>query len=625
MNRTHLFFKREEFEADAIRKPHYIYKGYTVDRDGREICPVFLHFGKDEIVFSYRLPGDKVHRVFSLYVADGELNQRMLTRKVENYWKMPLWPTPEPEEKAKPEQAEGKEKDFFFLDRSLLSISFFSRLNNFDIKDNRFIESKLFDISERREGFHFRERSLEFHYVLEEGKKERAKKYSDKWVISDKGEFKTHYINFRRILLDFLYELENTNTFEDENFFKLQPALQNNKLLDALSRKCRYLDELYKLRDYKRTGPDKKLPKKFRNAEESWLNACFLEPYLEVFTSADSLFDTVEKEVERVFFKSRIGAIKRKRTQTFTQNDFRLRNQTATFFLRQYSLYNAFRTLLPPSVLGMIALLMILVPTGDLICKNILLPAGLFSFGLPFLALLGVIVYYAARRINLFKLMLPRMFLGIMLGWAMFWSTEESWKAAVVANAGGIAVVNVVLFVLLFLYVFTDICNKLIRVRDGAVLKRTVGVLVFAMLISFVQGFYVLQFMAKPMLENSGFLTSENLGIKKPETKLQNITKDEDVEITVIKPDLIKDYTLKFQTISSTVKEVAKHDNNVTILREQHNRKLFGISNYGSLPSFFGRPFYYIWSVHLSQFMMSILFGIVLQLLWEDRPITEPL
>ncbi len=33
----------------------------------------------------------------------------------------------------------------------------------------------------------------------------------------------------------------------------------------------------------------------------------------------------------------------------------------------------------------------------------------------------------------------------------------------------------------------------------------------------------------------------------------------------------------------------------------------------------------YIWSVHLSQFVMSILIGIVLQLLWEDRPVTEPL
>jgi hypothetical protein len=62
MNRTHLFFKREEFEADAIRKPHYIYKGYTVDRDGQEICPVFLHFGKDEMVFSYRLLGDKARQ-----------------------------------------------------------------------------------------------------------------------------------------------------------------------------------------------------------------------------------------------------------------------------------------------------------------------------------------------------------------------------------------------------------------------------------------------------------------------------------------------------------------------------------------------------------------------------------
>jgi len=40
---------------------------------------------------------------------------------------------------------------------------------------------------------------------------------------------------------------------------------------------------------------------------------------------------------------------------------------------------------------------------------------------------------------------------------------------------------------------------------------------------------------------------------------------------------------------------------------------------------FTGTKFYYVWSIHLSQFMVSILIGIVLQLLWEDRPITEPL
>jgi hypothetical protein len=46
--------------------------------------------------------------------------------------------------------------------------------------------------------------------------------------------------------------------------------------------------------------------------------------------------------------------------------------------------------------------------------------------------------------------------------------------------------------------------------QEAAVLKRAGVLVLFAMLISFVQGFYVLQFQAKPMLENSGFLTSDN-------------------------------------------------------------------------------------------------------------------
>ena len=33
----------------------------------------------------------------------------------------------------------------------------------------------------------------------------------------------------------------------------------------------------------------------------------------------------------------------------------------------------------------------------------------------------------------------------------------------------------------------------------------------------------------------------------------------------------------------------------------------------------------YVWSILFSQLVVSILIGVVLQLLWEDRPITEPL
>ena len=38
-----------------------------------------------------------------------------------------------------------------------------------------------------------------------------------------------------------------------------------------------------------------------------------------------------------------------------------------------------------------------------------------------------------------------------------------------------------------------------------------------------------------------------------------------------------------------------------------------------------GKEIIYIWSVLLSQALMAIFIGVILQLIWEDRPITEPL
>jgi hypothetical protein len=165
--------------------------------------------------------------------------------------------------------------------------------------------------------------------------------------------------------------------------------------------------------------------------------------------------------------------------------------------------------------------------------------------------------------------------------------------------------VNIALFIILSLYIFTDIRNKLVRVSDAGVFKRTVTLVLFAMMISFIQGYYVLQLKAKPMLEYSGFLKEEN-------QPLLGISTGEDSDMAV---------------------------NRINLLAYQKDRELMKIKNFSAHPSIFGKfsgwlsnteeqgevELYYIWSVHLSQFMMAILIGIILQLLWEDRAITEPL
>ncbi len=598
MNRVNYFFERAEFKNAEIKKPYYLYKGYCVETENGPYHPVVLHFGKDEIVISYRWQDGRINKVFSLYVADGELNQKMLTKKIESYWKMPLWPL---------------SRDIFLkVDKTLLSISYFSSLYEFDVVDDKFKYCKLFERANSKKELKLQPEELRITYLAGKNKK------TERWCI-EAGDIYTCNINFRKILLDFLYELDYTNTFEDTNFFKLQPALQNNTLLDALSRKCRYLDELYKLRGYRRRKANETLPKKFRDAEKAWLKIlCFNKTYLNVFISADSIFDNVEKELESVLFRSRIGFRRQKRSKLFRKEDSSLRNQSATFFLRRYSLYNAFRTLLHPAYLIALTLLFFLIPFGDLFLDKFA-PAwsGLSSIGLPLLMLLGMILYYGIAGINLFKLLLPRLFLGIMLGWSVFWSTEEVWKSALIANANKIIVVNGFLLTIICLYIFTDIRNKLIRVNEVAVLRRTALLLMFAMLISFVQGFYVIQFKAKAILENSSFLEKINPEIFQPgvgDAINKTYQKENPPGLDKVLGSFNKD-----GRASSNVNDSASYSLYNGLLGSK-------LENFKTIKILFGKyNLRYIWSVLLSQFIMSILIGIVLQLLWEDRPITEPL
>ena len=622
MKRLNYFFRREEFTPPKVKQPFYKYLGYFVQtKDGTKLYPLSIYFGKDEISLSFTDVRGRTHKFFPLYVAEGELNQKKLSSQIENYWKIPIWPLKKNVGELLENGIEKSESNLQ-IDPQLLSSGAFGKYFGINITDdNKFVENNLFKDRGQKRNFEIINDGLQIKFSYKKDGKE-----TEKWWF-DGEALLTNKINFRKILLDFLFELEFANTFEDKNFFHLQPVLQDNKVLDALTRKSTYFLELYHLKNHQQETKKPKLPRKFRNAEKEWLNVCFLESYRDVFASRNSIFRTTEEEAELVLFKTRIGASSRDRSELFTKNDVNLRNQSATFFLRNYSIYNAFRTLLHPSAIYLLPVMLLLIPFGDF-CLN--LPdnpapvkdfIGVTSIGIPIIMLAALFIHYSMTGINLFMLVLPRLFLGIMLGWSVFWSTEELWKSALTGEVGRIFVVNLSLFVLIYLYIFTDIRNKLIKLQEGVVFRKAGALVLFAMLISFVQGFYVLQFQAEPMLENSGFLTSDNS--KLFDTK--NVSEIKDIKITGMEHSRLPN-SLAIAEITHEVDGDSK-DNKISILESgrQGEREMFGIKNFSIAEIFRGTKLYYIWSIHLSQFMVSILIGIVLQLLREDRPITEPL
>lgn len=589
MARTNFFFKRQEFIPPGIRQPYYTYLGYLIE--GRK-DPISIYFGKDEIAVYYTKDDSQVLKIFSLYVAEGTINQQMLAKKVEDYAKMPLWPLSDDLLKD--------ELGRLCVNPVLLHMGFFASYYGFEFGEDRF--SKINLPGSRSNIVHIKDDStLEFIY----GKRGEDDKNAceDTWKIDEDGKVKASRISFSKILLDFLFELDFANTFEDENFFQLQPHLQNNLVLDALTKKCRYLYQLNKLRDFSQTTTHQKLPKPFLNAEKEWLNVCRLEKYKPVFVSPNSLFYDPETEVKKIFFEPRVGQGRKPRT-AFLKNkeDAQLKNEICTFFMRKYNIWRAFRTLMPAWVVLIFPFIVLSIPLGDYFLNKCQLKdlAGVSTIYLPLLLLISMLIYNAAKGINLFKLLLPRLFLGIMLGWSIFWSTEELWKKALMDNAERILISSGCLLIIIFLYIFTDISNRMYRKAQFVpIALKTFNLIIMALLISFVMGFYVIQFYAGPMLNHADFLGNKRL--YKAEIAKDKLPDD---------PDLYKIFTEHSEILDENVKCFGKFENYSSV-------KIW-------LPWGPARAIY-IWSILFSQLVVSILIGVVLQLLWEDRPITEPL
>ena len=594
MENHNSFFEKKEFDSNQFQGVYYEYKGYYSqnDKDQKKIAPIVVNFSKDEIAFLWRDLNGIAHKIYSFYVAYGTMNQQRLTEKIQNYWKMPIWKSP------------SKVKEKIYIDKNLISIGYFSRLYEFAINkknnDDQFQRCKLFQ----------RESDSKLLEILEDKKIvfPSIEDDIDVWTIDENSNVTSEHYNFRLIFCDFVYELKNNNTFDDDNYLKLLPALQDNKLIHALSKKGTYLIELHKThfrqKDY---DSEENLPQKFKNIEKEWLECCYYEKYRELFIHKNSIFKTGEIEAIFTLYKSRIGDSEKNRSKYFTVDDSDLRNDSAHFFLKQYSLYNAYRAVSNWPVYIFI-IPMILIPLGDYMLYTFNQSygygsqfIGVFSLVIPFLYFILLIVHYDLYKINLFKLFLPKLFFGILIGWSVFWGTSDLWRTTIAANIERVVLLDSVIFVLIFLYIFTEVRSKVVRVSEQVIIQRTAVIIFIATIFSFTQGFYVIQFKAKPMFDTTGILDSID------KSQVNSID-------TVLNDEELKEYPNVYTSFQNNDQKL----NFFNIIK---------FNNYTKIEVSFIENFClrYIWSIHLSQIMISILIGVVLQLLWEDRPITEPL
>jgi hypothetical protein len=689
MGRTSYFFERREFDDRFIAKPYYVYKGYfelalneskslryqqeagkpSADFQHLNLdhhYPVILHFGKDELVFSYRDRKGGVFRVFSLYVAEGQLNQQVLSKKVEDYWSMPFWqparlnmaPIGGYTIRDCHEGGSGTEFELT-LDHALLAVSYFPKVCGFEILEGRFVKNELLGNSSQSQCVCMQDNRLDFK--VPKGIQAAATKHTWTLCRNTNNIIKSNYINFQQLILDFLFEQDYATTFEDENFFNLQPILQDNQLLDALSKRCHYLNELGNLRaQMPQGGSDSQesvngVPSRFKRAEADWLNVCILQAQTDLFNSTHSVFKRAEGEIDKVIFHAQIPHHKKSlktfgrvdsgprmlpRYKTFSMNedDGHTRSHLASFYMRRYSIWNALRLLMPinPFLRIIVCLLLgfslLKVPLdgvfAEIDCQQgIELSSIIHLFVFPIIFLF----HHIYEKINLFKLLMPRLFFGIIIGWSIYWGSEDVWKVGIRLSGREIAGIGFIVLLIFSLFVVTDITSRLGRHEKnlGVVAKRAGLLFVLALMISLIQGFYTTQLFAKPMLENSGILKASNDQL----FTVPKITDPaEDCLLVSFHPRkctkrilVSRTKTDRFNQIQLIGHESKCRDDDINMLYCLNNNP-FHFKNYNTFEVPWLRwEIRYILSVLLSQGFLSILVGVVLQFLWEDRPITEPL
>lgn len=91
------FFRRRDFQDPEIDNHYYVYLKYYRDvSDQEREFPVSVYFGREEVAFFFRgvIGGEFIsQKIMSWPVAPGEFNQKRLSETIENYWRVNEWPS----------------------------------------------------------------------------------------------------------------------------------------------------------------------------------------------------------------------------------------------------------------------------------------------------------------------------------------------------------------------------------------------------------------------------------------------------------------------------------------------------------------------------------------------------
>ena len=444
---------------------------------------------------------------------------------------------------------------------------------------------------------------------------------------------KENKIYFRKLLLDFIYDLEHTHVFENSPYYEeAEVRLRENFLFNAIAAKAAYYWDRHNWtqneKNSKAAANGIIYAENLATSEKQWLRILRTELSCEYCSYSGGWFKNVEEEYKYVIFPKS----KNKQGQkTFDRYEWRekleedsesnpnkgihakdnvnITRESVGWFLRRYNFISAVhllwnfrkrrhREFTLATILGLVILIHIFSvnDTSYLFIK--LCIYGLL--GIMWLLIVTPLSFRGSKlALQTLGMLMPRLIMAISSAWILFTTTEEIYKFSFdITFSTGWWVALLILPVMLFMML--EIRNIAHDLKFSSIVGRCSVVLGIGFIYSLFIGMFFVNCTADRILPRSGYLPTFYHELDN--TKWENPYNDDELK---------KIEGFPSSELYERLKKVRPKSNKGRPILIQMKIFRFDLD---VLPGML-----------LFRAIFALFIGIFIQLIFEDKPITEPL
>jgi len=455
----------------------------------------------------------------------------------------------------------------------------------------------------------------------------------------------------RKLILDFIFDLEHSNVFEaSPNYEEIEVHLRENYFFSAISAKASYY---YNRKAYNENIDNEAVSdiyaKRLAGAEIQWLNNIRSSSAVETFRY-QKWFSIVEEEYNEVLFSKEFPRVKwraqlvKNSSENYAEGNKKILRESARWYLRRYNFSKGMKSIFQfysrrkTSVFLLAVITFFIMPlviysnNQSLIYNNIndKVIAYIFYIFLgiiPFIVFVSLLLY--RMFLPLLSAMLPRLLMAIASAWLFFSTTEELVKSSFDVQILDINKLWVFLLIIpVIAFMSIEINNMAPDIKPKILIKRMLTLLGIGFIYSLLIGIFFTNSLTETILVRSGYLTEfYSSEVDSLDVQMSGrLYLGRDSSALKLNKRAIPYYKLSENRTNSGIYDKEKYEYlnfvkyNLTWLSLDSLRLRYDIPVLKGVPSFEVFPGMLIYRA-----IFALFIGIFIQLIFEDKPITEPL